>query len=39
MARTPEISDDAYERLVAFVREIGYDTDRLRKVPHSWRDS
>ena len=39
MARTPEISDDAYERLVTFVRKIGYDTDRLRKVPHSWRDS
>ena len=38
MARTPEITEEAYERMVTFVAEIGYDTERLRKVPHSGQD-
>jgi apolipoprotein D and lipocalin family protein len=33
MARTPQIPDEDYERLVAFVVSQGYDAARLRKVP------
>ena len=33
MARTPTIADTEYDRLVALVKEWGYDTSRLRKFP------
>ncbi|MEP7061021.1 MAG: lipocalin family protein [Betaproteobacteria bacterium] len=33
MARTPQISDADYARLVDVVRQAGYDTGKLRKVP------
>ncbi len=33
MARTPSIPDAEYDRLVALVKEWGYDTSRLRKFP------
>jgi apolipoprotein D and lipocalin family protein len=36
MARTPEIADEDYERLVEFVGSIGYDTSRIQKVPQRW---
>jgi len=39
MARTPEIPDDEYDRLVSLISEIGYDTSRLRKVPQQWQDA
>ena len=39
MARTPEIGDADYARLVAFVGEMGYDTSKLRKVPQRWPDA
>jgi apolipoprotein D and lipocalin family protein len=39
MARTPEISDEAYAELVALIAEIGYDTSALRKVPQRWQES
>ena len=39
MARSPEISEEDYARLVEFVGDIGYDTTRLRKVPHQWQAS
>ena len=35
MARTPTISDERYDALVARVKDIGYDTGKLQKVPHS----
>lgn len=35
MARTPSIPDAEYARLVALVKEWGYDTTRLRKFPQS----
>ena len=38
MARTPEISDEAYDRMVDLIDEIGYDTTRLRKVPQRWQE-
>ena len=36
MARTPEIPDADYARLAALVTELGYDSSKLRKVPHRW---
>jgi apolipoprotein D and lipocalin family protein len=36
MAREPEIPEDAYARLVAFLAERGYDVSRLEKVPQRW---
>lgn len=33
MARTPQISDGEYQSLVQRVKNIGYDTSKLRKVP------
>ena len=34
MARTPDISDEDYQKLTEFIAGIGYDTSKLRKVPH-----
>ncbi len=34
MARTPGISDEDYQKLTEFIAGIGYDTSKLRKVPH-----
>lgn len=36
MARTPTISDQDYDKLVAFVASIGYDTSKLERVPQRW---
>lgn len=36
MARTPQISEAKYEELVSFIKDLGYDTSQLRKVPQSW---
>lgn len=36
MARTPEISDEDYTRLVTFVETIGYDVAKIQRVPQSW---
>ena len=36
MARTPEIPDADYRRLVRFVADQGYDVSQLRKVPQRW---
>ncbi|HET7314432.1 lipocalin family protein [Salinisphaera sp.] len=33
MARTPQISDEHYQALVQRVADLGYDTEKLRKVP------
>jgi apolipoprotein D and lipocalin family protein len=33
MARTPEVPQADYDRLVAKVAELGYDVSKLRKVP------
>lgn len=34
MARTPQLSDAAYQALVQKVSDMGYDTQKLRRVPH-----
>ena len=37
MARQADISEETYRYLVARVAELGYDTSKLRRVPHSAR--
>lgn len=36
MARTPEIPDEDYARLVADLAARGYDVSKIEKVPQSW---
>lgn len=36
MARTPEIPEADYDKLVSFVASLGYDTSELQRVPQSW---
>jgi apolipoprotein D and lipocalin family protein len=36
MARTPQIPDADYQRLVDFVAGQGYDVARIQKVPQRW---
>ncbi len=36
MARTPEISDADYQRLLAMLDDEGYDTEAIQKVPQRW---
>ena len=36
MARTPEISDADYQRLVDFSASIGYDVSKIARVPQKW---
>ena len=36
MARTPQIPESDYERLVEFVGSLGYDTSQIEKVPQRW---
>jgi apolipoprotein D and lipocalin family protein len=36
MARTPQIPEQDYETLVKFLADLGYDTSKMRKVPHRW---
>jgi apolipoprotein D and lipocalin family protein len=36
MARTPQIPDADYRRILDFVEAQGYDVARIRKVPQRW---
>ncbi|MGQ0510176.1 MAG: lipocalin family protein [Betaproteobacteria bacterium] len=36
MARQPRIPEADYQRVLGFLREQGYDTARVRKVPQRW---
>jgi apolipoprotein D and lipocalin family protein len=36
MARTPDVPEADYQRLVALVAGMGYDVSKLRRVPHRW---
>ena len=36
MARTPQISDAQYFEMTDFVKNLGYDMSKLRKVPQDW---
>jgi apolipoprotein D and lipocalin family protein len=35
MARTPHLSEEAYQALVKKVSDMGYDMQKLRRVPHN----
>ena len=34
MTRSPEITDETYQRLIQIVQERGYSLEKLRRVPH-----
>jgi apolipoprotein D and lipocalin family protein len=36
MARTPEMSDEAYREAEQFIKRAGYDTADLQRVPQKW---
>jgi apolipoprotein D and lipocalin family protein len=36
MARSPQISDTDYQRMVAHIAAVGYDISRLERVPQQW---
>jgi apolipoprotein D and lipocalin family protein len=36
MARTPEISETDYDRLVEQIGKWGYDTEKLQRIPQHW---
>ncbi len=36
MARSPQITDEDYDRLTALVSGMGYDLDELEKIPQRW---
>ena len=36
MARTPTISDSDYDKLIEFAVSIGYDVDKIERVPQRW---
>jgi apolipoprotein D and lipocalin family protein len=36
MARTPTLSAERYDALLARVRELGYDVTKVQKVPQRW---
>lgn len=37
-ARTPQISEEDYQRLLGLLDEQGYDITKVRKVPQRWHD-
>lgn len=39
MARTPAVPESVYEHLVERVAALGYNVDKLRKVPQHWPQS
>jgi apolipoprotein D and lipocalin family protein len=36
MARTPEIPQGDYDRIVNFIESIGYDVSKIERVPQRW---
>ena len=36
IARTPQISEENYRKMTDFVKNLGYDMSKLRKVPQDW---
>ena len=36
MARTPQISEENFREMTDFVKNLGYDMSKLRKVPQDW---
>ncbi|OOC48673.1 MULTISPECIES: lipocalin family protein [Thioalkalivibrio] len=38
MAREPEMPEDDYQAILAYLDELGYDTDEIQRVPQRWDD-
>ncbi|MFO8024421.1 lipocalin family protein [Thiohalophilus sp.] len=38
MARTPQISDATYKKLISILQQEGYDTSEIQRVPQSWSE-
>lgn len=36
MARSPEMSDARYERMLDRIEKLGYERDKVRRVPQQW---
>ncbi len=36
MSRTPSIPEDEFSKIVSIIRQEGYDTSKLQKVPQKW---
>lgn len=36
MGRTPELAEGDYVRFLAIIKNLGYDTAQVRRVPHRW---
>ena len=36
MAREPEIPEETYDEIVAFLEDVGYDIEALQRVPQRW---
>ena len=39
MSRTPDVSDADYDRLVQMAADVGYDTDKIVRIPHQWPEA
>jgi apolipoprotein D and lipocalin family protein len=39
MARTPDMPEAEYQRIVDWLTTIGYDTQRLQRIPQRWTES
>jgi len=39
MARTPSIPDADYQAILAHLEKLGYDINRIEKVPQKWETS
>ena len=38
MARTPQVSDEDYQRLIDLAGSVGYDVSKIARVPQRWPD-
>lgn len=38
MAREPGISEETYQELLQFIANLGYDINRIKKVPQKWAE-
>ena len=39
MSREPEMPEEEYQRIIAFLGDRGYDTDDIQRVPQRWGES
>jgi len=39
MARTPKVSDADYKALIRIIKQQGYDTRKIEKIPQQWKTS